>query len=101
MLILGSPQNQLRELLHNVMENEDNAGGEVYYEMVLRHKFAGYESLRKFAVQHLVADSVRDDLLDRWAAPEKLFPWVALAAPLEVWLFHVHHSRSCLLFPGW
>jgi hypothetical protein len=82
------------------MDNEDDAGGEVYYEMCLRHKVAGRESLRKFAVQHLVADSVRDDSLDSWAASEKLFPWVALAAPLEVWLFHVCHRNSCSLLLG-
>lgn len=66
------------------MSYEDNAGGEVYHSIRLRRKFAGRETVRSFGILNLVAGSVQDRSLESWAASEKLFPWVAVAAPLEV-----------------
>lgn len=91
MLNLERPKQRLGNILDNVMNNEDQAGGEVYHEVHLQHKAAGRETLKKFGVLNLVAETVHDRSLDSWAAQEKLFPWVAVAAPLEVCPFLLCH----------
>ena len=81
-LILTRPKQRLKSLLARCMNNEDQAGGEVYHEVHLRHKVAGRETVKTFGIMNLVAGSVQDRSLESWAASEKLFPFVALAAPL-------------------
>jgi hypothetical protein len=66
------------------MNVEDQAGGGLYHEVHLRHRVADKETHKKFGIFNLVTDSVRDHSLLDWAASEKLFPWVAVAAPLKV-----------------
>lgn len=39
---------------------------------------------RRYAVQHVMLSSSGDVEMDAWARNEKLFPWAAVAALLEV-----------------
>ncbi|KAL8802700.1 MAG: hypothetical protein Q9182_003658 [Xanthomendoza sp. 2 TL-2023] len=41
------------------------------------------QSVRKFLLQHLMSRSSGDAALDTWARQRKLFPWAAVAAPLD------------------
>ena len=66
------------------MNDEDEAGGEVYHEVDLSHEVAGQKIEKSFGVLNLVAKSSHVPSLDSWAASEKYFPWVAVAAPLRV-----------------
>lgn len=66
------------------MNNGDLAGGETYHEVHLRHWAAQRETRKTFGVLNSVAGSAPDASLVRWAASEKLFPWVAVAAQITV-----------------
>ncbi len=66
------------------MNQEDQIRRKIYYEVHIRHRFAGQEIVKEFGVLNLLAGSVRDPSLENWASSEKLFPWVAVAAPLKV-----------------
>ena len=83
-LIHTRPKQHLRSLLAKSMNDEDRPDGEVYHELRLQHSVAGREIIKTFGMLNLVVGSVHDRSLGSWAASEKLFPWVAVAAPLEV-----------------
>jgi sacsin len=38
----------------------------------------------KFAVSHHLRKACQDDRLQKWARSQKLFPWIAIASPLDV-----------------
>lgn len=84
MLMLTRPQQRLVTMLTKCINDEDQAGGEIYHEVQLRHKVAGQETLKTFGILNLVGASIQDDSLKSWAAAEKLFPCVAVAAPTQV-----------------
>lgn len=84
MLIVASPQQRLKDLLGRTTDYETQTSGEVYQEVHLRHKVAEQETVKKFSMLNLVAGSIHDSPLATWAASKKLFPWVAVAAPMEV-----------------
>jgi hypothetical protein len=83
-LIYVRPKQCLENLLVKLMNDEDPAGGELYHEVHLRHRAAGQEIVKIFGMLNLVAGTIHDHQLESWAASEKLFPWVAVAAPLKV-----------------
>jgi hypothetical protein len=66
------------------MNQEDQIRRETFYEVHIRHRFAGQEIVKEFGVLNLLAGSICDPSLENWASSEKLFPWVAVAAPLKV-----------------
>lgn len=45
---------------------------------------AATETKVKFAVSHHLRKACEDDGLQNWARSQKLFPWIAIASPLEV-----------------
>ena len=49
----------------------------------------------KYLVQHAMMTSSGDEEIDGWARERKLFPWVAIAAPLVV----CRRAACGLLFP--
>ena len=83
-LTLQRPEGRLRTILRSIINDEDKAGGEVYHEVDLSHEVAGRKIEKKFGVLNLVTISSHVPSLDNWATSEKLFPWVAVAAPLRV-----------------
>ncbi|MCJ1247903.1 hypothetical protein MMC30_005118 [Trapelia coarctata] len=85
---LIEPKERLKGVLDGVMNHGDLNGGETYHEVSLRHWAATRETVKTFGVLNFVAGSVHDASLAKWAASEKLFPWVAVAAPL------VDHDRN-------
>lgn len=44
----------------------------------------GKEETFKYAISHHMRRSVKDKHLQKWASSQKLFPWIAIATPLEV-----------------
>lgn len=38
----------------------------------------------KYAISHHMRKSVKDENLQKWARSQKLFPWIAIATPVEV-----------------
>lgn len=44
----------------------------------------GKEEKFKYAISHHMRRSVKDEDLQKWANGQKLFPWIAIATPLEV-----------------
>ena len=88
MLILTRPRQRLKDILKDSLDNKEQAGGEVYHEIQLRHSAAGRETVKTFGMLNLVVGSIPDPSLESWAASEKLFPWVAIAAPLKVRSFY-------------
>ena len=80
-------KNDLQNILARSMRKEDQFGGEVYHEVHVRHCFEGRETINKFGMLNLVAGSIHESLLEDWVESEKLFPWVAVAARLEVCSF--------------
>ncbi|ERF72113.1 hypothetical protein EPUS_02904 [Endocarpon pusillum Z07020] len=80
---LAEPEGRLRTILRSIINDEDKAGGEIYHEVDLSHEVAGGKIEKKFGVLNLVTRSSNVPSLDSWAASEKLFPWVAVAAPLR------------------
>lgn len=84
MLILQRPKMRFQSMLDNAMSYDGRAVGEVYHEVHLRHTIGGRGTVKKFGVLNLVVQSINDDSLQTWAASGKMFPWVAVAAPLQV-----------------
>jgi hypothetical protein len=66
------------------MNQEDQVRRQVYHEVRIRHRFAGQEIIKEFGVLNLLGGSICDPSLEKWSSSEKLFPWVAVAAPLKV-----------------
>jgi hypothetical protein len=66
------------------MKQEDQIGGEIYHEVHIRHWSAGRKTVKKFGTLNLVTGSIHCSSTAEWAESEKLFPWVAVAAPLKV-----------------
>lgn len=75
------------------MKQENHIDGEIYHEVHIRHLSAGRESVKEFGMLNLVAGSIQDPSIEKWAESEKLFPWVAVAAPLKVGLSSVCHLK--------
>ena len=73
------------------MNQEDQIRRQIYHEVHIRHRFAGQEIIKEFGVLNLLAGLNRDSSLEKWASSEKLFPWVAVAAPLKVCSSHYCH----------
>lgn len=90
-LILIRSKQRVKDILDGVMNHGDLAGGEVYHEVRLRHRALKRETVKTFGVLNFVAGSIPNASLGSWAASEKLFPWVAVAAPLTV------HSFCCII----
>ena len=74
----------LKDILGRVMDNKDLTCDDIYYEVHLRHWTAKRETLKKFGVLNSVMGSTPDASLASWAASEKLFPWVAVAAQIMI-----------------
>jgi len=54
------------------------------FEIGIEYKGSGLVRTTRYMVQHIIkSDSIDGDLL-KWAANEKLIPWVAVAAQLSV-----------------
>jgi hypothetical protein len=81
------PKERLKGILQGVMNHGDLHGGETYHEVRLRHQAAKREIVKTFGVLNFVAGSIPESSLASWAESEKLFPWVAVAAPLTVCSF--------------
>jgi hypothetical protein len=79
-----SEKQLLRSIVASSMNQEDQIRRETFYEVHIRHRFAGQEIVKEFGVLNLLAGSIHDPSLENWASSEKLFPWVAVAAPLKV-----------------
>ena len=83
-LILSRPKQRLKEILDSVMNHGDLDGGQAYYKVRLRHRSVRGEVVKTFGVLNFVDKPIPDTSVATWAASEKLFPWVAVAAPLTV-----------------
>lgn len=44
----------------------------------------GKEEKFKYALSHHMTKTIKDETLRKWARTQKLFPWIAIATPLEV-----------------
>lgn len=44
----------------------------------------GKEEKFKYALSHHMRKTIKDEHLQKWARSQKLFPWIAIATPLEV-----------------
>ena len=65
--------------------NEDNlAGGETYHEARIQCLSGHHETVKTFGVFNMVAGPASQTAVTDWTKSEKLFPWVALAAPVSV-----------------
>jgi hypothetical protein len=83
-LILTRPKQRLRSILAESMKQERGPDFDVYHEVRIRHSSAGREAIKDFGILNLVVRSIHSPFNDNWAESEKLFPWVAVAAPLKV-----------------
>jgi len=83
----------LERTLANLVDDERRTDSEIYHEVQIQHWTAEEKVVNVFGVLHSVAGSVNDGTLEKWASSEKLFPWVAIAAPLKVCL--------CSLMEDW
>lgn len=54
------------------------------FELKIRHSAGATSSVAHYLVQHTMMKSSGDRGLDKWARGRKLFPWTAVAAPLNV-----------------
>lgn len=67
----------------------------------LRIEFSNtiYSSVQSYLIQHAMIKSSGNSDLDDWARQRKLFPWTAVAVPLDVSLLSVlvDQRRSCQL----
>ena len=54
-----------------------------YFELAVHCKDREKSEPYHYAVQHLMLRSSGDVDMDAWARDQKLFPWVAVAAPLQ------------------
>lgn len=57
----------------------------------------GKEEKFRYAISHHMRRAMKDEHLQKWARNQKLFPWIAIATPLEVcsplWLLIIFFSR--------
>lgn len=84
MLIITRPKRRLKEAINELMNNKVCKDGSLYHEVHLTHWKPDSEVTKIFGVLNLVATFINETPLERWAASEKMFPWVAIAAPLKV-----------------
>ena len=54
------------------------------FELHIRHIDKHGSLVNRYMVQHVLLRSSDDEKLDKWGREHKLFPWVAIAAPLKV-----------------
>jgi len=50
----------------------------------MKYTGQGTSTIRRYVIQHVMLSSSGDSDLDVWARSEKLFPWAAVAALVEV-----------------
>ena len=55
-----------------------------FYYLSIRYTQENLSEIHRYAVQHLMFKSSDDENMDIWARSHKLFPWVAVAARLQV-----------------
>lgn len=54
------------------------------FELAIECTRHGKSTISKYALQHAMLTTSGDDQMDTWSRENKLFPWVAIAAPLLV-----------------
>ena len=60
------------------------------FEMQVQCTIGENSSIHHYLVQHYMKQSSSNSKLDEWARERKLFPWVAVAAPLHVSYISLH-----------
>jgi len=55
-----------------------------FFELSIRYMEGNTPKVYDYAIQHLMLRSSGDAHMDTWARQQKLFPWVAIAAQLNV-----------------
>lgn len=78
------PKHHLSKVLDELVNDKNRVDHESYHEINLRHWTPESEVMNLYGVLNLAVASINDRELETWAASEKLFPWVAVAAPLKV-----------------
>ena len=78
------PRNAISESFRGLFTVESPSKQEVSLQFETKLQYTKGESTRteQYVVQHLMAPSCGNAALDTWARGWKLFPWVAVAAPL-------------------
>ncbi len=68
----------------------------------MKYTERGSSETRRYTIQHVMLSSSGDVKMDVWARNEKLFPWAAVAALLEVSLIKSYRRflDSCILWFG-
>ncbi len=54
------------------------------FELAIKYTERETSKVFRYAVQHAMLRTSGDEKMDIWACERKLFPWVAIAAPLQV-----------------
>lgn len=61
------------------------------FEMQIKYSAGAILDTTCYLIQHTMLRSSGDQKLDKWARERKLFPWTAIAAPLNVGCSHPNH----------
>lgn len=54
------------------------------FELSVKYSAGPFSSIERYLIQHNMRQSSGEPDLDEWARTRKLFPWTAIAAPLNV-----------------
>lgn len=54
------------------------------FELSVKYSAGQFSNIKRYLIQHNMRQSSGDPGLDEWARKRKLFPWTAIAAPLDV-----------------
>lgn len=54
------------------------------FELCVKYSAGPFSNIERYLIQHNMRQSSGEPDLDEWARKRKLFPWTAIAAPLEV-----------------
>ena len=62
---------------------ESSKDEHTYFDIAVKVSKPGEDKICRYAVSHVMLHSSNDAALDAWAREQKLFPWAAVAAPLN------------------
>lgn len=74
----------VREGLRNVQDKNTARLENIAFDIHFQSRCDNFDGCTSFSVHHVIEPNLPDKSLVKWAAMNKLYPWVGLAAPLEV-----------------
>ncbi|MCJ1433205.1 hypothetical protein MMC27_002564 [Xylographa pallens] len=72
----------IREALCNILDKNTSLSEHIAFDIHFQNRSGDFDSSASFSMHHVIEPNLPDKSLVKWAAMNKLHPWIGLAAPM-------------------